>query len=369
MTDTRTFAKITVTETDGVAFLNLASDKVNALDVATLGEISSYLDQSEQGSAVRALVVTGQGAIFSAGLNVSEVVDNDIGRTGVLLDSLTDALVRLFRFAKPTVAAINGPAIAGGCILACACDKRLIADGARIGATELKVGVPFPVVAVELLRHACGAGAEQVMLDAALYDADEACRTGLAHRVVPGASCRPRRSPWPRSSAGLDAPAYALTKAASRRVALSVVDDPDAAGSSTAGYWPTGRTTGRGRASSGCASRRVEAAPPGRAGGVRRPSPAHRTVRKNSHRSSANRAGCSMAAKWPPRGMVTHRVTLYCSSTHDRGQRRTSFGYLATPVGTATKGSARSARRSGSSPSRAWPTTSPNGSSSRASRW
>ncbi len=225
MTGTRTFAKITVTEADGVAFLNLASDKVNALDVATLGEIASYLDQSEQDPAVRALVLTGEGSVFSAGLNVSEVLDNAVGRTQVLLDTLTHALVRLFRFPKPTVAAINGPAIAGGCILACACDKRLIAEGARIGATELKVGVAFPVFAVELLRHACGSASEQLILDASLLDAEEACRLGLAHQVVPGDELHAAAAALAGQLAGLDAPAYALAKESTRRLALSVLDD------------------------------------------------------------------------------------------------------------------------------------------------
>jgi enoyl-CoA hydratase/carnithine racemase len=175
---------------------------------------------------VRALVLTGRGTIFSAGLNVAEVLDNDADRTEVLLDALGTALVRLFRLAKPTVAAINGPAIAGGCILACACDKRLIAEGARIGATELKVGVAFPVVAVELLRHACGADAEQLMLDAALVDGEQACRTGLAHRVVPAEDLQAEAVALAGTLAALDAPAYALAKAASRRIALSLVDDP-----------------------------------------------------------------------------------------------------------------------------------------------
>ncbi|MGO8863788.1 MAG: enoyl-CoA hydratase/isomerase family protein [Acidimicrobiales bacterium] len=225
MTATGQFTKIEVAKTDGITVLTLASDKVNALDVDTLEEVTACIDECEHDASVRALVVTGKGAIFSAGLNVGEVLDNDADRTGVLLDALGTALVRLFGFPKPTVAAVNGPAIAGGCILACACDKRLIAEGARIGATELKVGVSFPVVAVELLRHACGAAAEQVMFDAALYDADGSCRTGLAHRAVPAADLQAEAAALAGTLAELDVLAYALAKAASRRVALSVVED------------------------------------------------------------------------------------------------------------------------------------------------
>jgi enoyl-CoA hydratase/carnithine racemase len=227
MTEAGRFTKIEVGKTDGIAVLTLASDKVNALDVDTLEQISVYLDDCERDAAVRALVVTGQGAIFSAGLNVGEVVDNDKERTAVLLDALTTALVRLFSFPKPTVAAINGPAIAGGCILACACDKRLIAEGARIGATELKVGVSFPVFAVELLRHACGADAEQLILDAALLDGDEASQRGLAHRVVAAEDLRAEAVALAGILADLDPTAYALAKATTRRHALAVAADEE----------------------------------------------------------------------------------------------------------------------------------------------
>jgi enoyl-CoA hydratase len=225
MAPTGQYTRIAVAQTEGIAVLTLASDKVNALDVDTLVEINKYVEECEQDSAVRALVVTGQGSIFSAGLNVSEVVDNDIIRTGVLLKALGVALTRLFGFSKPTVAAINGPAIAGGCILACACDKRLIAEGARIGATELKVGVSFPAVAADLLSHACGERAEQIMFDAALYQPDEACGIGLAHRIVPAAALQAEALALAGKLAAFDPAAYALAKATTRRHILSLTED------------------------------------------------------------------------------------------------------------------------------------------------
>jgi enoyl-CoA hydratase len=219
------FSKIRVDTSDGIAVLTLASDKVNALDIETLDEMARSIETCAADPAVRALVVTGDGEIFSAGLNVSEVLNFEKARTETLLNTLNRALVGLFRFPKPTVAAINGPAIAGGCILACACDKRLIVEGARIGATELKVGVAFPVFAAELLRHACGAQAESLMLDATLLDAESALRVGLVHRVVPPADLHTAAVTQAGDLAALDAPAYALAKATSRRNALSVLTD------------------------------------------------------------------------------------------------------------------------------------------------
>jgi enoyl-CoA hydratase/carnithine racemase len=202
------------------AVLALASDKVNALDREVLQEISAFVEFCEQDSTVGALVITGEGSVFSAGLNVNQVLANEMSYTDGLLDDLSAALVHLFRCPKPTIAAINGSAIAGGCLLASACDKRLIADEARIGVTELRVGVSFPVVAIELLRHTCGARAEQLIFGAELLDAEGACQYGLAHQHFPRAVLQSEAMAAAEQLEALDARAYALAKASTRRSAL-----------------------------------------------------------------------------------------------------------------------------------------------------
>jgi len=190
-----------------------------------LGELSRFVSVCEEDPGIGALVVTGEGPLFSAGLNVTEILANDEHHTEVLLAALQDALMRIFTCPLPTVVAINGSAIAGGCILACAFDKRLIAEEARIGVTELRVGVAFPVVAVELLRHACGSRAERLVLDAELLDADAACRYGLAHQRLPGSELQAAAVTEAEKLASLDAGAYALAKASSRRTACSNIED------------------------------------------------------------------------------------------------------------------------------------------------
>ena len=225
MTDLAPFTRTKLSRVGGTAVLALASDKVNSLDVEVLRELSRFVSVCEEDPGIGALVVTGEGPLFSAGLNVTEILANDEHHTEVLLAALQDALMRIFTCPLPTVVAINGSAIAGGCILACAFDKRLIAEEARIGATELRVGVAFPVVAVELLRHACGASAEQLVLDAELLDAEAACRYGLAHQRLPGSELRAAALAEAEKLASLDAGAYALAKASSRRTACSNVED------------------------------------------------------------------------------------------------------------------------------------------------
>ncbi len=225
MTDLPTLRRIKLSRHGRVAVVHLASDKVNALDVETLTEITAVVDWGERESEIDALVMTGEGRLFSAGLNVNEILVNDVQYTEALLVALEETLVRIFTCPLPTVVAVNGPAIAGGCIVACAFDRRLIAEDARIGVTELRVGVSFPVLAVELLRHVCGSDAERLMVEAELLDADAACRIGLVHQRLPAGELLAAAVAAAEQLASLDARAYSLAKTSVRRTALSTLGD------------------------------------------------------------------------------------------------------------------------------------------------
>jgi enoyl-CoA hydratase len=163
--------------------LTLSSGRVNALDVELLEELTRAIGDLAR-SGPDALVVTGAGRVFSAGVDLSRVVEGGAGYTDRLIPALSGAFEALFCYPAPTVAAINGAAIAGGCVLACACDRRLISPEAQIGASEVRVGVPFPVAALEVMRYACGDRAEEALLGGGLYRGAEAIANGLAHRVV-----------------------------------------------------------------------------------------------------------------------------------------------------------------------------------------
>ena len=166
-----------------VQMLTLSSGRVNALDVEVLEEVTGAVREL-QSSGAGALVVTGAGKVFSAGVDLNQVLQGGADYTDRLIPALSDAFDALFCYPGPTVAAINGAAIAGGCVLACACDRRLISPGAQIGASEVRVGVPFPAAALEVVRYACGDHAEDVLLGGRLYRGDDAVASGLAHRVV-----------------------------------------------------------------------------------------------------------------------------------------------------------------------------------------
>ncbi|MFB9178033.1 enoyl-CoA hydratase/isomerase family protein [Dactylosporangium sucinum] len=147
---------IELTEAGGVAVVRLAHGKVNALDLELLDAITETFTELDGGDA-RAVVLTGAGGVFSAGVDLRRVIDGPPDYVDALLPALTRAFQAVLTTGKPVVAAVNGHAIAGGAVLACACDHRLMAaGGGRIGVTELLVGVPFPPAALEIVRHALG---------------------------------------------------------------------------------------------------------------------------------------------------------------------------------------------------------------------
>jgi enoyl-CoA hydratase len=202
-----------------VQVLTLSSGRVNALDVDVLEALTGAVREL-QNSGAGALVVTGAGKVFSAGVDLNQVLQGGADYTDRLIPALSDAFDALFSYPGPTVAAINGAAIAGGCVLACACDRRLIGPDAQIGASEVRVGVPFPVAALEVMRYACGDHAEEVLLGGRLYRGDDAVASGLAHRVV--AEDLIEAAVTQASDLGdISAEAYAHTKAQLRAPAVA----------------------------------------------------------------------------------------------------------------------------------------------------
>jgi len=199
-----------------VAIVRLDHGKVQALDDIVLNELVESLDAAEKSDA-RAVVLTATGRVFSAGVDLQKVLDGGADYLARLIPALVSAFGRLFAFPRPVVAAINGPAVAGGCILACACDRRILVAGGRIGASELLVGVPFPVAALEILRWACGDRTEEVVLTGKLYESDDALSVGLAHEIVASDGVLDRALAVAADLAAVAPEAFRLAKAQLRR--------------------------------------------------------------------------------------------------------------------------------------------------------
>ena len=131
--------------------LRLAHGKASALDLELCQALTEAIDTAAETATVRALILTGTGRIFSAGVDLPRLVEAGREYVESFLAALDACLQALFVFPKPAVAAINGHAIAGGAILAFACDYRIMSSG-RIGVPELLVGLPFPPLAAEIVR-------------------------------------------------------------------------------------------------------------------------------------------------------------------------------------------------------------------------
>jgi enoyl-CoA hydratase len=166
-----------------VRLLTFSSGRVNALDVEFADELTEAVRESQRAGGPP-LVVTGAGRVFSAGVDLDRVVEGGAEYTDRLIPALSDLFVALFGYPGPTVAAVNFAAIAGGCVLACACDRRVMTSSGQIGASEVRVGVPFPVAALEVMRYACGHRAEEVLLGGRIYRDAEAVEMRLVDRIV-----------------------------------------------------------------------------------------------------------------------------------------------------------------------------------------
>jgi enoyl-CoA hydratase/carnithine racemase len=176
---------------DGVRFLTLDRPPANAITAGLLGDLSAALDDARDDPAVRAVVLTGEGRFFSAGLDLRGGIDfQGATSSGPAVDpfgALRTCLLNLLRFPKPTVAMLRGHAIAGGLILVLACDYRLGVSGEyRIGLNEVEIGASFPKGAFEIVRlRLTHQQASELLLGAVIYPATQAVRLGVVDELIP----------------------------------------------------------------------------------------------------------------------------------------------------------------------------------------
>jgi len=169
-----------------IATITLARGKVNALNEPLVEELHVTLKDLEDDRTVRSIVLTGRGNFFSFGFDIPEFLSYDKASFARYLKKFTSLYTDLFIFPKPVVAALNGHAIAGGCMLAIACDYRLMVSGkAKISLNEISFASSVPAGSVEMLTYATGErNAGAVLLGGAMYAAEDALRLGLIDRVT-----------------------------------------------------------------------------------------------------------------------------------------------------------------------------------------
>jgi enoyl-CoA hydratase/carnithine racemase len=164
--------------------LRLAHGKASALDIDLCESLRDEFESVAGRDDVRAVILTGTGSIFSAGVDLPRLIAAGGDYIPRFLDALDRVIRALFEFPKPLVAAINGHAIAGGAILAFAADYKVMTGG-RIGVPELLVGVPFPPLPLAVARFAIPPQHLQSMIYLGkTIEPPEALQMGIIDEVV-----------------------------------------------------------------------------------------------------------------------------------------------------------------------------------------
>lgn len=200
-------------EQNGIVTLQLAHGKASALDLELVEGLARAIAELSVSDA-RAVILTGSGSIFSAGVDLFRLVDGGREYAAQFLPALSRMLLDLFSLPKPVVVAVNGHAIAGGCLFALAADYRLMATGkGRIGIPELLVGVPFPPAVVETVRFVVPPQhLQMLMYTGSTFAPEEALRLGLVDELVEPDALASRAAEMAQHFASLPSEAFALAK-------------------------------------------------------------------------------------------------------------------------------------------------------------
>ena len=201
---------------DGIRILRLAHGKVSAMDVELGEALIKEMADAASDASVTAVILTGSGSSFSAGVDLFRLLKDGQDYARRFLPVLDDFLRAALTLPKPMIAAVNGHAIAGGCILAAACDHRIMTEGnGRIGIPELAVGVPFPALPLQIMAARVADGPlRDLVFTGRTVLVDEAKTMGLIDEKCPSGMLMDRALEVAQRMAAIPAGAFALTKEA-----------------------------------------------------------------------------------------------------------------------------------------------------------
>lgn len=216
---------------DGIGAIRLAGPRGNAMSVPLVSDLSSALRTVGGEPSVRAvLLASAHPKLFCPGLDLVSL--SGIGRAemGAYMLDFSTLLTDLFALKKPVVAAVNGAAVAGGCLLALTADWRIVKRGAPMGLNEVKVGVPLPWSAVMLLKTAAPASVlSAVGLLGRNFEGEAAVAAGLANEAADAEAFEATVAERLAEFAEKDAYAFGVTKGYLRGAAVASMRERDAA--------------------------------------------------------------------------------------------------------------------------------------------
>jgi enoyl-CoA hydratase/carnithine racemase len=201
---------VRVSTNDGIAEVVLKRGKVNALNEPTVEELRACFERVAADPGARAVVFTADGPFFSFGFDIPEFLSYSKEAFSRFLEKFTGLYTYLFTYPKPLVAALNGHAVAGGCMLALACDYRIMVSGkAKISLNEITFGSSVFAGSVEMLKHLVGGrNAQAVLYDGTMYSAEAALQIGLVDQVSSDEKLLEDARQVARRLAGKDAAAF-----------------------------------------------------------------------------------------------------------------------------------------------------------------
>jgi enoyl-CoA hydratase len=207
-------------EDDGIRVLTLTRPPANALTLEVIEELKRAMIDIGADAKVRAVILRGNDRFFSAGLDLAEMAQG--GAEKMVNFGLDDGVFALWTLPKPTIAEISGHAVAGGSILALACDLRIAANGPyKIGLNETTLGLAFPAGAMEIARLSLPHHfLARLLLGGGVYMPDEALEVGYVHEVIERDLLRDRCLSVARELGQAPARAYAYNKASLQAEAL-----------------------------------------------------------------------------------------------------------------------------------------------------
>lgn len=210
-----------------IAMLRIDRPPANAIDLELADEFATALESIETSDDINALIVTGAGNCFSAGLDLKVVPTYNRERQQAMVMHLNRLFGGLYGLPLPTIAAVNGHAIAGGVILTLGCDYRIGAEGDyKLGLAEMRVGVPFPVAAMAIVRSELSHPAARTMvLTARNYNPADAVSMGVLDELQSPGRLLPRAIEVAQEMAALPHSIYGRIKRQMRSAALAQIDD------------------------------------------------------------------------------------------------------------------------------------------------
>ncbi|MEN6439059.1 MAG: enoyl-CoA hydratase/isomerase family protein [Syntrophobacter sp.] len=205
---------VTLKKEFGIATIVLARGKVNALNETVVEEIGNHLARIETDDSLGSIILTGHGKFFTFGFDIPGFLNHTREEFAAYLHTFTGLCARIFTYPKPVIAALNGHTIAGGCMLATACDFRLmVTGGAKISLNEINFGSSVFAGSVEILKHCVGArNAERILYSGKMFTAEEAAGLGLVDRVTSAENLLPEAMDVAREFAAKSGAAFAEIK-------------------------------------------------------------------------------------------------------------------------------------------------------------